>query len=266
MSKKEYETLYIERVGKIGRLIVNRPETQNAMFPQMMMDIRDAAIELDQDSSVRVILVEGAGPNFSAGGNLDFLRKLNSFGGFNIKNTIYIHYVGAVRALVMASKPSIAVVRGNAYGGGADLALACDFRIFSETAVFCESWINLNLSSALGGLKLLPQVIGLAKAAELYMFATSVKAEESLRLGICNWLVPDAKLEEEAMKKAEILAKKPPLAMSVIKEGLMRGLDNDFLSETQRAMYAQAMLLSSKDYLEGIEAIQAKRPAEFKGE
>lgn len=260
-----YQHIIVERLEGVGRITFNRPERLNAFAPQTLDEVQRALAELEADRSTRAILFIGKGSSFSSGGDLELLEQLARSSPAEIKDTVYRFFAGGVKAVKLCPKPTVAAVRGHAVTAGCELALACDFRIASETAVFSESWVKLGLTAPLGGLVLLPRIVGMTRAAEMLMTGRRVAAAEAERIGLVNRVVPDAKLEEEALALARALAEGAPRALAAIKEGLRRGLDGRLAEEMDFALYNQAMLLSSEDYKEGLAALKERRKPRFSG-
>ena len=150
----------------------------------MMGEIVEAVRAFEDDRGVRVMLIEGAGRGFSAAGDFDFLDELKAKTPFEIRDEVYAFFAGGIKAIKLFSKPTVAAVNGPASGAGFEIALACDFRIASSDAVFIESWINLGLISPLGGMFLLPRLVGLAKANEILMLGKPVRGEEAAEIGL----------------------------------------------------------------------------------
>jgi enoyl-CoA hydratase/carnithine racemase len=184
---------------------------------------------------------------------------------FEIKQTVYTSFLAGVRAVKLCAKPTIAAVNGPAMGAGCELAVACDFRIAGESAVFVENWVHLGILAPLGGMFLLPQIVGLGMATEMLMLGKRVDAAEALRIGLVREVVPDAGLMASARALAGQLAAGPPLALSVYKEGLRRGMESTLAAEWEFNVYAQALLLNSADFAEAVAAMQEKRPPTFSG-
>jgi enoyl-CoA hydratase len=261
----DYETIRISAAAGIGRLTLNRPEALNAMTPAMMAEIADAIGRLESDRSVRAILIDAEGKGFSAGGDKDFLDAATRMAPSEVRDQIYASFGAAVRGVKLCRKPTVAAVNGPAYGAGCELAIACDFRVASEAASFCESWIALGLISPLGGMLLLPRLVGLAKATEMLMLGTVVKADEALTIGLVNSVVAAEELAESAHSFAEKLAAGPPLALAAMKDGLRRGLESTLAAEWERNVDVQALLLASDDFREGTAALRERRRPQFSG-
>ncbi len=249
-----YQYIIVEQQSGIGKIIFNNPEHFNSLVPDMMKEIMSAQKKMEENDEVRVIIFTGKGKGFSSGADYTFMNTLTKMSATEIKEDVYKYFIGGVKSIKLCPKPTIASVRGPAVGAGCDLAVACDFRIASETAMFKEAWVKLGLISPLGGMFLLPRLIGLSKG------------KEAEKIGLVNICVPDAKLEEETDLWAKELVKGAPLALSAIKEGLRRGMESTLFAEWEVNAYAQATLLSSNDFKEAVSAINASREPVFKGE
>ena len=259
------QDILVHTAEKIATVTLNQPEKLNAMTPAMMGRLREIMAGLETDPEVRVIVFTGAGNGFSAGGDRDFLGDVTRMTPFEIKKAVYENFQGATKAVKLCPKPTIAAVNGAAVGAGCELAVACDFRIAADTAFFLESWVHLGVIAPLGGMFLLPQLVGLGKATEMLMLGTRVDAKEAERIGLVNRTVPGEQLMDAAMEMARQLAAGPPLALSVFKEGLRRGMESTLAAEWDFNLYAQSMLLNSEDFAESVAAMAEKRTPNFTG-
>ena len=257
--------ILVQTEAAIATVTLNRPEKLNAMTPAMMGQLREIMAGLESDPEVRVIVFTGAGKGFSSGGDRDFLGDVTRMTPFEIKKAVYENFQGATKAVKLFPRPTIAAVNGGAVGAGCELAVACDFRIASESAYFVESWVNLGVIAPLGGMFLLPRLVGLGKATEMLMLGKRVDAKEAERIGLVNRTVPAEQLMDTAMELARQLAAGPPLALSVFKEGLRRGMESTLAAEWDFNLYAQSMLLDSEDFAEAVAAMAEKRAPNFTG-
>jgi enoyl-CoA hydratase/carnithine racemase len=261
----EFQDILMEKTDGIGRVILNRPQVRNAVRQQTMYEILIAVDELQEDPAVNAILISGNGPTFCAGADIAFLDALMDMGPHEIKNTIYKYFLGAVRKVALCPKPTVAALQGAAITVGCELAIACDFRIAAESVDLRETWIKVGLIPPLGGMFLLPRLIGLSKAREMVLTGRSVLAEEAERIGLVSRVVPDERLVEEALSFTRKLGRFPPLAYAMAKEGIRRGLESTLDREWAANLLAQSMLIKYDDFREGTAAIKDRRPPEFQG-
>lgn len=249
----------------IGTVSFVRANANNTVRPQTLREICDALDILTADEAVKAIVLRGDGQHFSAGADFGFLEELTATPAAQIKSTIYTHFQGAAKRLYRCPKPTVALVQGAAVTVGCELALACDFRIAAEDAMFQESWINLGIMPPLGGTFLLPRIIGLARAKEMCLRARRVKAAEALEIGLVSEVVANDALDERGRELAGELAAIAPLGYAAIKEALHRGLETGMEAEWTANVANQAILIDSEDFGEGLDAVKARRKPEFKG-
>lgn len=249
----------------IACVMVARGDTGNASQPKMLGEIRDAFLALDNDPDVRAILFAAEGKHFSVGADFAFLDDLTRTAAVDIKSTVYANFQGAAKAIYRCSKPTVALVQGAAVTVGCELVLACDFRVASDNAFFQESWIKLGIMPPLGGIFLLPRLIGLGRASEMVLKGKQVRAEEALSIGLVSEVVAFDALAARGLELARELAGAAPLAYAVVKESLHRAVESNMDAEWQANLPNQAMLLGSEDFREGLEAVKGKREPKFKG-
>jgi len=227
------EFLKIDREGAIAIVTMNRPETRNALSDE---DVVGAFVkcceDINADLSVRVMILTGAGPAFSSGGNLKTLRDTVGTGLGEPSMSRYAYRDGIQRipmALYNLEVPTIAAVNGPAYGAGNDLTCMCDIRIASERAVFAESFVKLGLTPGDGGAWLLPRVVGMSRACEMSFTGEAIDAQQALEWGMVSRVVPGDELMPAAMDLARRIAANsgPALRMTkrLIREGQHTRLD-----------------------------------------
>ncbi|MFQ5898932.1 MAG: enoyl-CoA hydratase/isomerase family protein [Candidatus Methylomirabilia bacterium] len=250
----------------VRTLTLNRPGSLNAFSLDVMGVFADRLEEAAADPETRVVVITGAGNAFSTGGDITFLRELPTMPPARAKEVVYGIFQRAPRAIRSMEKPVIAAVNGAAVGAGCEIALACDFRVASETARFGEVWIKLGCVPALGGMFLLPRIVGLTKATELILTGEIIDAQEALRIGLVNKVVPSADLPRAARELARILARGPARALAVAKAALNRGLASDLWAELETTVDAQIMCFATRDFAEGVRALLEKRQPKFTGE
>jgi enoyl-CoA hydratase/carnithine racemase len=249
----------------LGMISLNRPEKSNALRPQTLQELCRGVDELSQNDAVRVLVLRGNGKHFSAGADFEFLDRLTAMPSVAIQQEIYAHFQGAARRIYQCPKPTVALVSGAAVTVGCELALACDFRIASEDAKFQESWIKLGLMPPLGGLFLLPRLIGLGRAAQMVLRGEAVSGLAAVAMGLATEAVPADRIDERGRAFATELAGLPPVAYATVKEALHRGLESSMQSEWTANIIAQAMLLGTEDFREGLAAVKERRPPKFAG-
>ena len=217
-----YERVLVEILGGIGTLTMNRPEKLNAFDMESCDDLIEALRMVATSDAVRVIVLTGAGRAFCAGADLSVLGQ----------DGPKLVAAGKEIALLIRSapKPVLAAVNGPAAGGGANLALACDYRLASDQASIGQVFHKLGLVPDWGGSYFLPRLVGISKALELVWSARMVSAAEAAQLGIFDRVVPHADLAAETRKLAETWAAMPPLAVRKAKDALYRS-ERSTLSE-----------------------------------
>ena len=220
----------------------------NALTAETMSSLLAAFEEVGADPETRVVLLQGAGGNFTTGADMSLLgASTDSTQSFQfMKNTAG----GLILALKKAPQPVICKVRGNVYGYGFGLALAGDFVIAADEARFCEAFVNLGISLDGGASYFLPHLVGMAKAKEMALLGDVISGKEAAALGLIYKSVPDAELDRETELLAGRLAAKSAPAMSSIKETLEKSYDADLAAALEREAVHQSTLLAG-DELKG---------------
>ena len=163
----------------------------------------------------------------------------------------------------LSAKPTIAAVNGAAIGAGCELAVACDFRVVSREAFFCENWIELGIIPPLGGMYLLPRLIGLERASNMVLRAQRVYGEEAVRIGLATVCVEPTALAASALEIARELAARSPRALAAARQGLRRSMEGTLEGEWEFNLQAQAMLFAGRDFGEAVAAMNEKRKPVF---
>lgn len=263
------EPVIVERRGHITLLTLNRPKERNSISPEIISGLTAACREIQDDMSVRCVILTGAGTAFSAGGNIKNMRnRTGSFGHATVATPqAYTDGIQTIpRLFVNLDVPVIAAVNGPAIGAGLDFALMCDIRIAADNAVFAESFIRVGLIPGDGGAWLLPRAIGMAKAMELALTARQVDAAEAEKIGIVSTITPPGALLDKAFELAGAIAQHSPRALRMTKKlfRLCEGKDLD--SSLEIAAHMQAVLQSGADQLEAVTALLEKRDPHFSGQ
>ncbi len=248
----------------VAQIVFNRIETRNGLVPDFLREVIEAVNAFDADPAVRALMLTGNGPDFSSGGDKGFLREVQRMRPDEVMTNVYGYFQGVVRTLKTCSKPVVAVVNGGAVGAGCELAIAADFRVVSRRSFFHENWTAIGTIPPLGGMYLLPRLIGQERAANMIMRAQRVYGEEAARIGLATLLVEDdEKLREEGLEFAKDMARRSPDAMRVAKVALRRSMEGTFFGECEFNLLQQGTLLAGPDFASALDAIEAKRAPTF---
>jgi len=258
--------------GAVATVTLNRPEKRNALSDTLTPALRAILLELEGDTRVRCVVLTGAGRAFCAGGDVSGMGDVGDGGApgalrppeARVRELQHRQETLTLRLHELA-KPTIAALPGPAAGAGFAIALACDPRIMAESAFVTTAYGNIGLSGDYGGSWLLTRLVGPAKAKELFFTSARVGAEECVRLGIANQVVPDDALDGETRALAGRIADGPPVAIGYMKENINRAASADFRSclalEADRLVRSAA----TEDHREAVEAFLEKRSPVFRG-
>jgi 2-(1,2-epoxy-1,2-dihydrophenyl)acetyl-CoA isomerase len=251
----------------VALLTMNRPERLNAMSVTMLGAMLEALPRLADDPAVGVIVLTGAGRAFCAGGDVKAMAEGREFGGDTLEDK-----ASALRARMEVSrwlhelpKPTIAMVRGAAAGAGLSLAMACDLRIAGDSARLATAFARVGYSGDFGGSYFLTQLVGTAKARELYYTADILDAQQALALGLVNRVVPDARLEEETLALAARLARGPRVAYRYMKRNFNAAEAGTLKELLDLEAWHHTRCGLTDDHREAAKAFVEKREPVFKG-
>jgi enoyl-CoA hydratase len=256
-----YETLLLERTGRIAIVTINRPDKRNALNIKTREEGAAVLEELSSDNSVGVVVFTGAGDKaFVAGADI---------AEFSGRTAITQREVMMGRSLFTAidtfPKPVIAMINGYCLGGGCELALACDIRIASESASFGQPEINLGIIPGGGGTQRLTRLVGEGKAMELILTGEIIDAKSAFAIGLVNQVVPADQLQAKTMEIANRIADKSPIALRLAKEAVKLASRSNLDEGLRREVDLFALCFSSEDKNEGVSAFLEKRKPVFKG-
>jgi enoyl-CoA hydratase/carnithine racemase len=244
-------------------LTLNRPEVMNAINFSLLDSLGEKVESCWYDNDVRVVLITGSGKKaFCAGADL---KERTALSETEVKRFIR-RIRGTFSLLEEIPKPVIAVINGVALGGGLEMALACDLRIASESAVMGLTETSLAIIPGAGGTQRLPRIVGRAKAKELIFTARRISAHEAERIGLVNEVVYDGDLMDRAWKMALEIAANGPLAVAQAKHAINAGMDVDVSTGLFIESRCYDLIIPTADRLEGLKAFREKRKPSYRGE
>ena len=261
-----FETILYQIENSVLTITLNRPDKLNAMTPALLRELKEAFEHANNDSSVRVVVLTGAGRGFCAGADLAAASELMMQGGFSYEENLNSTYNPLILTMQSLQKPIIAAVNGVAAGAGMSLALACDIRIAAESASFLQAFVKIGLVPDSGSTWMLPRLIGMTKALELMLTGQRVSAAEALDLGIVNRVVADADLGSTVQQMAQMFAAAPTKAIGLIKQAVNFAATSTLEEAMKNEAALQDAAGKSADHMEGVASFLEKRPAVFKGE
>ena len=257
MTEKNKYGVYEEK-QKVAAITLNRPRSLNALNTDLLTELRDSLQDAEADSKVRAIVITGAGDNaFCAGADIEELVEKSPLEASEWSQWVQ----GILTQMERMKKPVIAKINGFCLGGGLELAMACDFRIVSEKAIFGQPEINLAIIPGGGGTQRLTRLIGKTKAMEMLMTGEHIDAEEAFRLSLVNKVVPADKLDaavEEFIKK---LLTKSTVTLGILKDAVNKGIEMDLEHALQYEAECFGSALATEDARKGLKAFLEKQKA-----
>ncbi len=247
--------------GHVATLTINRPDKLNALNIATRTAIVHELAELAKDDNVRVVVITGAGEKaFVAGADIGEFEGRSPIAQFRVMTDSSVF-----QAVADFPKPTIAAINGFCLGGGCELALACDIRIASDKAKLGQPEINLGLLPGGGGTQRLPRLVGMGAAFKLLYTGDFVRADEALRIGLVDEVVPADELADRAQQLAAAIAQKSPVALGLIKQAVRTSANAPLAEGLRTEVTLFALAFASEDMKEGVEAFLNKRKPEFVG-
>lgn len=253
----EFKDFIYKKAEPLAHLYLNRPDMKNAFTTPMLDGLYEALQDAHRDSKIKIIIIKGKGEAFCAGADIkDMISgKLQSWG---MKTYLATKVQRIPLLLEQMDKPVLASIDGPAYGGGFDLALACDLRIASDRARFCSTVVRIGLAPGNGGAYYLPRLIGISRALELLLTGKELDAHEALELGIVDRVVPAARLHEETEAFAMEMAKWPLPSLRATKRALYHGLASDLKDHLDYMSSQLALLTETEEHQQCVRKIATK--------
>ncbi len=253
----DYETILLERRGRVGIITLNRPKALNALNSQLMREVVSVVEELDEDSDIGAILITGSERAFAAGADIKEMQPKSYM-------DVYLDdFFAAWDRLAAARTPLIAAVSGYALGGGCELAMLCDVLIASDTAVFGQPEIKLGVIPGIGGSQRLTRAVGKAKAMEMCLTGRNMKVEEAERAGLVSRIVPVADLLDDAIATATTIAEMSLPVVMMAKEAVNRSFESSLREGVLFERRVFHSTFATEDQKEGMSAFIEKRTPNF---
>jgi enoyl-CoA hydratase len=254
-----YTQILAESRGRVGLVRLNRPQALNALNSTLLAELVQAIEAFDADEQIGAIVLTGSDKAFAAGADIKEMASASPV------EMLTADWISAFDRVQRARKPVVAAVSGWCLGGGNELAMACDMIVASETAKFGQPEINIGVIPGAGGTQRLTRAVGKAIAMEMVLNNRSLGAQEALAHGLVNRVVPVEAYLDEALKLADELAGRAPLAIRLGKEAVLHAFDSflaDGIAAERRSFY---FLFATDDQKEGMRAFAEKRKPEWTG-
>jgi enoyl-CoA hydratase len=254
-----FETIIVDVENHVALITLNRPDALNALNDQLLTELAEAMTSCQANEKVRCIVLTGSEKAFAAGADIAMMRDKTFVDVFTEDL-----FTAETDQILRVRKPIIAAVSGYALGGGAELAMMCDFIICSETAKFGQPEINLGVMAGIGGTQRLTRFVGKSKAMDMNLTGRFMDAEEAERSGLVSRVVPVKKLLDEALGAAQKIAEKSMITTMAVKESVNRSYEvslNEGLLFERRVFHS---LFATEDQSEGMSAFLEKREAQFR--
>jgi len=253
-----YETITVEKKGKVGLITLNRPEALNALNSQLIAELGKALDKFEANAAIGCIVLTGSEKAFAAGADIKEMQSKTYMEAYKE------NFIASWGRVSQCRVPVIAAVAGYALGGGCELAMMCDFIIAADTAVFGQPEINLGVIPGSGGTQRLTRLVGKSKAMEMCLTGRNMKADEAERSGLVSRVVPANELVAEALKVADKIASFSKPSVSMAKDAVERSYETTL---AEGILYERRLfhsLFATQDQKEGMQAFVEKRSANFK--
>ncbi len=260
-----YETIAIERQGPVAIVSLNRPDNLNAINTALRLEMLAAVREVNNDDSVRVVVLTGAGRAFSAGADLGEMPTPSTGGEFYVEDQLNGEYKPALMEIYNSPKPWISAINGACAGIGSAFGMVCDLTVMADDAYIYQAFAAISLVPDGGATWHLARTLGRKRAYEVIATGEKIGAQKCLDWGLCNRIAPADTLLEETVAWATELAGKAPLSLRYAKEALNGAMVNGVDATISDEARLQHICINSDDAKEGVTAFIEKRPANWKG-
>lgn len=260
MEYREYNNILFEAKEGIGYVTMNRPKALNALNTEVVAELDDLFTKIEADDEVKAVIITGAGRAFIGGADIAYMGALDGLKG----REFVMQGQAVMDKIENLSKPVIAAINGFSLGGGNELAMSCDIRIASEAAKFGQPEVNLGIIPGYGGTQRLPRLVGKGVAKKLILTGAMIGAEEALKIGLVDEVVPAEELMTKVEEMAKTIMTKAPIAVKMAIAAINNGMNTDLRTGVQFEAEAFQTTFNSEDRVEGMAAFLEKRPAEFK--
>jgi enoyl-CoA hydratase len=259
-TSTEAQLILVSKEERVGLVQLDRPDALNALSPDLMKELVDALEAFDQDDSIGAIVLTGGEKVFAAGADIKRMAEASAV------DMLLMDQLARWDRIRKLHKPVIAAINGFALGGGCELAMMCDMIIAGENARFGQPEINIGVIPGAGGTQRLTRAVGKAKAMELILTGRQFSAQEAYEMGLINKVVPPEMTIEEAKTLAKTIAEKPPIAVRLAKDAILKAFDTTIeggLDYERKLFY---LLFASADQKEGMRAFIEKRSPVWQGQ
>ncbi len=256
------EYILFEKENCVAFISLNRPDKYNSFIRPMALELQACLDSCEKDPEIRSLYIKGEGKAFCAGQDL---QEAIDPEGPELTTIINEHYNPIITRIRSIEKPIVAAVNGVAAGAGANIAIACDIVVATESASFIQAFSKIGLIPDSGGTFFLPRIIGFQRASALMMLGDKITAAEAEKIGMIYKMFPDEQFEQESKAIAQKLASMPTKGLGLTKRALNRSLSNDLEKQLAIEDQLQTAASQTEDYEEGVNAFLEKRKPVFKG-
>ncbi|NYT61936.1 enoyl-CoA hydratase/isomerase family protein [Alcaligenaceae bacterium] len=254
---KEWETIKFSVVDHVATLTLNRPEKKNALNATMRQELADVVSAIRRDRQIKVLVLDGAGGSFCAGGDIS---TMNADASAELSRERMASLHGVISDLLTLDRPVIAVVDGPAYGAGVGFALAADLILASPRARFCLSFLKLGIVPDCGIFYTLPRIVGLQRAKELAFSTREFDAEEAKSMGMVFEIQPEEHIRQRAQELALSMSQLPLTALSITKKALNASLNSDLNTMLEIEATGQGVARSTEFHKTAVAQFTEKKP------